>query len=129
MSLGEALRLPLRSGPHESRIPSVRALNELLEGDGIVEPRFARGEDKGTRPARARSTIGRSDSRLARNSVKYLALNCAHLSGSWLNQRRKTVDGATSFGQRSIFASCFETPRGHSRSTRIRKPSDRDGVS
>ena len=42
---------------------------------------------KVTRPARARSTMGRSDSGLARSSLKYLVLNYAHLSGSWLNQR------------------------------------------
>ena len=37
-----------------------------------------------------------------------LSLNAVHLAGSWLNQRRNSCEGATSLGQRSIFASCFE---------------------
>ena len=82
-----------------------------------------------TGPDPTRSRIGFTESSRERSSLKYLRLNSGHFPGSWLNHRRSSVEGAASFSQRSIFASCFDRPRGHSRSTRMRQPSDRDGVS
>jgi hypothetical protein len=40
-----------------------------------------------------------------------------------IEPRRKGVEGATSLAQRSIFARCFDSPRGQRRSTKIREPS------
>ena len=82
-----------------------------------------------TGPDPTLSRIGFSEFSRERSSLKYLRLNSGHFPGSWLNHRRSSVEGAASLGQKSIFASCFDRPRGHSRSTRMRQPSDRVGVS
>src|SRR5215813_9851180 len=55
--------------------------------------------------------------------------NSCQRSGSWLNHFRSLVLGSISFIHSSIAASVFFTPRGHSRSIRIRLPSSDAGGS
>ena len=108
---------------------SALALDVLLEATALLN-RDSRDEKTNvTGPAPTRSRMGSSASPRVRNSLKYRRLNSVHLSGSWLNQRRNSVEGAASFDHRSILAFCFETPRGQSRSTRMRVPSEDDEVS
>jgi len=100
-----------------------------LRATALLNRDSREAKTKVTRPARTRSRMGCSVSSRMRSSLKYRRLNSAHLSGSWLNQRRSSADGAASLGHRSILASSFERPRGQSRSTRMRQPSERDGAS
>src|ERR671921_460258 len=67
--------------------------------------------------------MGVNASALALNSLKYRRRNSSHFSGSWPNQRRKALLGATSLSQDCTCKAVFFTPRGQSRSTRKRVPS------
>ena len=57
------------------------------------------------------------------SSVPYLRLNPAHFAGSCANHLRRAVLGASSFSHRYSFNFFLLRPRGHTRSTRIRRPS------
>ncbi len=79
-----------------------------------------------TRRPLAADRIGCHDSGRESSSRKYRARNSGHFSGSWLNHFLSAVVGPTSFSQASTRNFAFESPRGHSRSTRRRVPSSRE---
>ena len=63
------------------------------------------------------------------SSAAYFFLNSTHLAGSCMNHFRRPVLGAISLSHSSIRAPVFFKPRGQSRSTNTRKPSDFAGSS
>ena len=82
-----------------------------------------------TMPACTSPKIFSTSSGLVYNSAAYRPLNSVHLLGSCPYQRRSSVEGSISFNRASTFALSLEIPRGHNRSTRIRRPSDSAGSS
>lgn len=77
----------------------------------------------------AASNNGWQAVRLAASSARYRRWNSFHLAGSWLNQRRSSLLGATSLHQAAMCNASFFFPRGQRRSTRKRKPSSSAGRS
>lgn len=61
------------------------------------------------------------------SSSTYLERNPSNLSGSWLNHFLRSPDGATSFAHIPRASLSLDTPLGHRRSTRMRKPSSSEG--
>jgi hypothetical protein len=91
-----------------------------LEAVSRVKPRSA---------ARLRK-CRRASARSARSSSEpYRCANSSNFAGSWLYHLRSSVDGATSLHHSSSAALTLVIPRGHSRSTRTRRPSSSSGSS
>jgi len=74
-------------------------------------------------PCLAASNSGWKAAGLSLSSAQYRRWNSFHLTGSWLNQRRRSPLGARFLHQASICNASFFIPRGHRRSTRKRAPS------
>ena len=74
-------------------------------------------------PCRAESNSGWKAAGLWLSSARYRRWNSFHLTGSWLNQRRRSPLGARFLHQASICNASFFIPRGQRRSTRKRLPS------
>src|SRR5687767_741453 len=71
------------------------------------------------------SRIGCQVSGFALSSLRYRRRNARHRSTRWLNHCLSCVLGATSFIHVTAARASFVMPRGHRRSTRIRRPTPR----